>query len=186
MCNYYYLHYHHLLPCIRDIEYTLQYEFCENSTVIYSVPSPTSHMTSANSNASNNFNQNFSYSTQNPSSARQSSSGQASSSSMTSRAPQEPEIEYVQQPCAALTYAPEYNLADGSMVDYANPCAAGGCLISPGCTSGTCRLQDLGGRWVCCQCCRGGNTFRWCAHPMKKVPDTMCYHVVCENCWADS
>lgn len=77
-------------------------------------------------------------------------------------------------------------MADGSMIDYANPCATGGCLVSPGCTAGSCRLEDLGGRWICCQCFRGGNTFRWCAHPMKKVPDTMCYHVVCEHCCADS
>lgn len=165
MCTYYYLHYHHTHPCTRDVEYTLQYDCCENATMVRSIPSPSSPI--GNANTSNG---------DRPSAPRSSSSATASA-----QAP-----EYVQQPCASLMYAPEYNLAEGSMIDYANPCATGGCLMSPGCSSGTCRLEDLGGRWVCCRCSRGGNTFRWCAHPMKKVPDTMCYHVVCNGCWADS
>ncbi|KAK7959003.1 uncharacterized protein PG986_003857 [Apiospora aurea] len=72
-----------------------------------------------------------------------------------------------------------------TVFDYNNPCAAGGCLFSQGCGSGQCRLEQLGGRWVCCRCRRGGNSFRWCAHPMRRVPDTLCYHTVCLGCWAD-
>ncbi|ORY71323.1 uncharacterized protein BCR38DRAFT_331126 [Pseudomassariella vexata] len=128
MCTYYYLHYHHLPPCARDIDYAVHYSYCPNSTTERSV--------------------------------------------------------MMQQPCDDLTYAPEFNPIEG--IDYNNPCATGGCLVSQQCSSGGCRLEDLGNRWVCCQCSRGGNTFRWCSHPMKKVPDTLCYHVVCQNCWADS
>ncbi|KAK8124007.1 hypothetical protein PG999_003925 [Apiospora kogelbergensis] len=72
-----------------------------------------------------------------------------------------------------------------AVFDYNNPCATGGCLVSQGCGSGQCRLEQLGGRWVCCRCRRGGNAFRWCAHPMRRVPDTLCYHTVCLGCWAD-
>lgn len=32
MCIYYYLHYHHIPPCMRDIEYAIHYNFCPNST----------------------------------------------------------------------------------------------------------------------------------------------------------
>ncbi|KAL7786589.1 hypothetical protein V8C43DRAFT_317330 [Trichoderma afarasin] len=66
-----------------------------------------------------------------------------------------------------------------------NPCARGNCLISPACSSGTCRLQDLNGRWVCCKCKRGGNIYRSCHHRKKGCPDTFCYHDICENCTPD-
>jgi len=51
-------------------------------------------------------------------------------------------------------------------VDYMDPCATGGCLASPECSSGGCRLEQLDGRWTCCQCGRGGNEYRWCRHRM--------------------
>ncbi|KAK8045729.1 hypothetical protein PG996_013793 [Apiospora saccharicola] len=75
--------------------------------------------------------------------------------------------------------------SSATVFDYNDPCATGGCLFSQGCGSGQCRLEQLGGRWVCCRCRRGGNTFRWCAHPMRRVPDTLCYHQVCLGCRAD-
>lgn len=31
--------------------------------------------------------------------------------------------------------------------DYDDPCATGGCLVSPDCSSGGCRVGELGGRW---------------------------------------
>ncbi|KAH6687009.1 hypothetical protein EV126DRAFT_349653 [Verticillium dahliae] len=71
-------------------------------------------------------------------------------------------------------------------VDYSNPCATSGCLVSPDCSSGTCRLQDLGGCWICCQCQRGNNVLRWCGHKMRKSPDTFCYHRACEGCTQDT
>ncbi|KAI0438816.1 hypothetical protein F4803DRAFT_569156 [Xylaria telfairii] len=153
MCVYYYLHYHHVEPCTKAIEYEVHYTFCANSTmepVIGStVSSPHGHHSSP------------------------SSSGGGGGE----------EYPPVQQPCSNLTPAPEYDPASG--FDYTNPCATGGCLESQHCASGGCRLGDLNGRWVCCRCSRGGNTFRWCIHPVKKVPDALCYHVVCQNCWAD-
>ncbi|XXG99565.1 hypothetical protein Hte_005904, partial [Hypoxylon texense] len=91
--------------------------------------------------------------------------------------------QWTQQPCEALTYAAEYNLVEG--IDYSNPCAGGGCLVSQQCSSGGCRLEDLGGSWTCCQCDRGGNTLRCCVQPMKKIPDALCYHAICQNCRPD-
>ncbi|KAI1146339.1 hypothetical protein F4825DRAFT_441023 [Nemania diffusa] len=93
------------------------------------------------------------------------------------------DYQLVQQPCDELTHAPEYNPAIG--IDYINPCATGGCLMSQHCVSGGCRLDELDGRWICCRCNRAGNTFRWCVHPVRKVPDALCYHVVCRNCRMD-
>ncbi|OTA76863.1 hypothetical protein M434DRAFT_87904 [Hypoxylon sp. CO27-5] len=141
MCTYYYLHYHHLAPCTRDIEYVVHYSFCSNAT------------------------------------AEASSSSQPSSISTTNAAHCE---QLVQQPCEALIYAPEYHSIGG--VDNTDPCASIGCLISQQCSSGGCRLEDLGGSWICCQCNRGGNTLRLCIRPMKKIPDALCYHAVCQNC----
>lgn len=87
----------------------------------------------------------------------------------------------VQLPCANVSYDHTQ-----SSVDYNNPCASGGCLASPDCSSGACRLAQLNGRWICCQCERGGNTLRWCFHPMKTSPDTFCYHVCCSDCAPDA
>ncbi|EFX00711.1 hypothetical protein CMQ_7713 [Grosmannia clavigera kw1407] len=70
-------------------------------------------------------------------------------------------------------------------VDYNEPCASGGCLASPDCSSGTCRLAQLNGVWMCCQCRRGGNVYPWCGHRMRSSPDTLCYHVCCERCEPD-
>ncbi|KAH9996741.1 hypothetical protein F4779DRAFT_185163 [Xylariaceae sp. FL0662B] len=160
MCTYYYLHYHHLAPCAREIEYAVEYAFCANSTY-----SPAHHAHPLNTGSST------SYST--------------STSTRTSSSPGGGEA-VVQQPCEALTYAPECDPASASGLDYNDPCAGGGCLVSQQCSSGGCRLEDLGGCWVCCQCARGGNTFRWCVHPMRKIPDALCYHAVCQNCRPDN
>jgi hypothetical protein len=70
-------------------------------------------------------------------------------------------------------------------IDAADPCASGGCLVSPECSSGQCRLEELGGRWACCQCGRGANVLRWCSHKSETSPDTFCYHRVCGNCTGD-
>ncbi|CAJ2510522.1 Uu.00g133310.m01.CDS01 [Anthostomella pinea] len=144
MCTYYYLHYHHMAPCTREVEYALHYYFCPNSTTEAPGSSPLGPVDGSNMEGTD---------------------------------------QLVQLPCDDLTYAPEYNPIEG--IDYNNPCATGGCLLSQQCSSGGCRLEDLGGRWVCCKCERGGNSFRWCVHPMKRIPDTLCYHVVCHNCRAD-
>ncbi|KAL8377452.1 hypothetical protein RB595_008234 [Gaeumannomyces hyphopodioides] len=85
-----------------------------------------------------------------------------------------------QQPCQKLYFDPAQ-----SVLDYSDPCASGGCLASPECASGACRLEDLGGRWMCCACRRRGNRFRWCRHPKRKSPDTFCYHTCCHNCTRD-
>ncbi|KAL8344267.1 hypothetical protein RB601_004683 [Gaeumannomyces tritici] len=84
------------------------------------------------------------------------------------------------QPCQRLCFDPAQ-----PVLDYSDPCASGGCLASPECASGACRLEDLGGRWTCCACGRGGNRFRWCRHPKRRSPDTFCYHTCCHNCTRD-
>lgn len=144
MCTYYYLHYHHLAPCTRDIEYAVHYSFCPNSAPVTLSLSPPSSVGASNV---------------------------------------ENGEQWIQQPCEALTYAPEYNSIEG--LDYNNPCVTGGCLISQQCSTGSCRLEDVGGCWICCQCNRGGNTLRWCIRPMKKIPDALCYHSICQNCRPD-
>ncbi|KAK0636395.1 hypothetical protein B0T17DRAFT_80562 [Bombardia bombarda] len=83
-------------------------------------------------------------------------------------------------PCNNVQYDHTQN------VDYTNPCATGGCLASPDCSSGGCRLEQLNGRWTCCKCRRGGNQYRWCHHRSRKSPDTFCYHVVCNDCKASA
>ncbi|KAI8624720.1 hypothetical protein F5Y19DRAFT_467576 [Xylariaceae sp. FL1651] len=145
MCTYYYLHYHHVAPCTRDIEYVVHYSFCENSTMEIMPSNPRS-----------------------PASVNTAGS----------------DTQIVQQPCDELTHAPEYNTTVG--IDYTYPCATGGCLVSQHCASGGCRLDELGRLWVCCRCNRGGNVFRWCIHPVRRVPDALCYHVVCWNCRMDA
>ena len=168
MCTYYYLHYHHVAPCAKDVEYALHYSYCANSTIELAGPSgfgssPLSFVSSLSMNSSH-VNGNI-------------------------------EAQLVQKPCDDLTYTPDYVgdnpgtvLRDFSREDagHNNPCITGGCLVSQHCSSGGCRPEDLGGKWTCCKCQRGGNTYAYCVHPMKKVPDTLCYHVVCQDCSADA
>ena len=143
MCTYYYLHFHHVHPCIRPANYTVEYSFCSQATILG-----------------------------NPNGAGQNNRQQ--------------QVE--KQPCAALTYAADLSSLPGmgtEFVDHSDPCSIGGCFVNQYCSSGGCRLEEVGGVWVCCHCRRGGNMYRCCQHPMKKVPDTLCYHMVCERCWAD-
>lgn len=76
--------------------------------------------------------------------------------------------------------------AQNSCIDFSDPCASGGCLASPDCSLGVCRLEELNGQWICCRCGLGGNKYRFCRHPMKRSPDTLCYHVCCWECQPDS
>lgn len=141
MCISYWLHYHHVEPCTRDVELSHHTSFCESSTLELS---PVSN------------------------------SGAGGLATSTTDGDQNREL--VQVPCAEVTVMD---------LDFANLCATGGCLLSQHCASGGCRLEELGGRWSCCRCDHGGNTFRWCVHPLKKVPDALCYHVVCRSCRMD-
>ncbi|KAK0383878.1 hypothetical protein NLU13_7970 [Sarocladium strictum] len=93
----------------------------------------------------------------------------------------DPATAQILGPCVALCLDPQQRRSFG------NACgAAGGCLVSPDCSSGACRLRDLSGRWKCCQCHRGGNITRWCQHKKRGSPDTFCYHVVCYTCTRDA
>ncbi|TLD11039.1 hypothetical protein PgNI_06605 [Pyricularia grisea] len=160
MCTSYYVHYHHLPTCYRPIDIALEYAFCAaatEATITCSSSSSTSSPT------------------------RQQQQGAAAAhDSQDGQQQQQQRQRQGRQPCQDLHHDP------WASVDLADPCAAGGCFaVSPECGSGLCRLNDLGGRWACCSCGRGGNTYRWCRHRMKKSPDTFCYHTCCENCTAD-
>lgn len=85
--------------------------------------------------------------------------------------------------CPDTSYFDEQSGSLG--IDFNNPCASGGCLASPKCSRGACRLEELNGLWVCCRCGLGGNTYPVCYHPMKKSPDSLCYHKCCLGCEPD-
>ncbi len=72
-----------------------------------------------------------------------------------------------------------------SWFDFDNPCSSSACLVSTKCSAGGCRLEQLSGRWRCCQCKRGGNSYTYCQQRMRSSPDTFCYHVCCGSCDAD-
>ncbi|KAL2268906.1 hypothetical protein VTJ83DRAFT_3752 [Remersonia thermophila] len=86
-------------------------------------------------------------------------------------------------PCESTHFGDDVALLN--QIDYNDPCAIGGCLISPDCHMGVCRVAQLGGRWICCQCGGQGNESRQCMHRMRSSPDTFCYHEICEGCRAD-
>ncbi|KAK4162799.1 hypothetical protein QBC43DRAFT_73241 [Cladorrhinum sp. PSN259] len=123
MCTYFYLHHHHIPPCVHTVDMVVHYIYCADATID----------SAGNRQACDN-----------------------------------PQFDHTQS------------------VDYNDPCATGGCLVSADCTSGACRLEQLNGRWVCCQCNGRGNESRWCRHRMRNSPDTFCYHVCCSGCVADT
>lgn len=94
---------------------------------------------------------------------------------------------------SAETTAAAASAAAGGWTWHENPSAAGSpvycslgkCLVSAECSTGACRLEDLGGRWACCACGRGGNAYTTCTNLKVGSPDTFCYHNVCAACTAD-
>jgi hypothetical protein len=71
------------------------------------------------------------------------------------------------EPCSRASF----NI--GLSADPSYPCMAGhSCVVLPACTNDKCRLEDLGGRWICCQCRRGENQSTWYAHVALRSPDT--------------
>lgn len=163
MCTYYYLHHHHITPCTRTIDIVVHYGFCPAATM----------GTAPSGDSSGPFS---TASTSAAETAKETSPG--AGSSVTSGF-QDLRQNQVQTPCSNLYFDPSQS------VDYSDPCASGGCLASPNCSSGACRLEQLNGRWTCCLCGRGGNRYRWCRHRMRRSPDTFCYHVCCGDCTAD-
>ncbi|KAK7994167.1 hypothetical protein PG989_007548 [Apiospora arundinis] len=190
MCIYYYLHYHHIPPCMRDIEYAIHYNFCPNSTwsTVTDPLSPTGEELAEPQFIQHPCETLF-YGPDQPLQEYDPVTGQATSTSSSSDSHSSHRHHATSngQNNSNSSCSSSSNGGGGTeaVFDYNNPCATGGCLVSQGCGSGQCRLEQLGGRWVCCRCRRGANTFRWCAHPMRRVPDTLCYHTVCLGCWAD-
>lgn len=162
MCTYYYLHHHHSEACGRPVDIVVHYAFCQAATAVYAQGTGSTNATS-------------------PSGTWVDSDLAATGSTTTSGnlMSQSPSRQLSRIPCGNLYFDPSQS------VDYNNPCATGGCLPSPDCASGTCRLLQLNGHWKCCRCQRGGNRYRWCRHRMRQVPDTFCYHVCCMDCMPD-
>ncbi|KAK6854896.1 hypothetical protein PG995_009084 [Apiospora arundinis] len=187
MCIYYYLHYHHIPPCVRDIEWAIHYDFCPNSTYLTVHIDPTGHESAepqgllaiafgmAHIPSADTL---YQYSS---TPARPSSTPVAAAAVFSNNA----QYNNNNNNNTTQTYSSSSRSGGEAIFDYSDPCTMGGCLVSQGCGSGQCRLEQLGGRWTCCRCRRGGNTFRSCAHTMVRVPDTLCYHAVCLGCWAE-
>lgn len=167
MCTYYYLHHHHIAPCTRDIDIIVHYVFCPAASTVSAQNVDSSTPFTARSATSR-------------SAARAEGNPPGVTSSAASGSQDQSQTEAgVQTPCSNLYFDPSQS------VDYSDPCAWGGCLISPDCSSGACRLEQLNGRWTCCRCGQGANRYRWCRHRRRRSPDTFCYHVCCGDCTAD-
>jgi hypothetical protein len=164
MCTYYYLHHHHTEACGRAIDIVVHYVFC---------PAASASATHTHGNES--------FISTSTSGTWDNHDITATSSTTTSGGliSQSASRQLTLVPCGNLYFDPSQS------VDYNNPCATGGCLPSPDCTSGACRLLQLNGHWKCCRCQRGGNRYRWCRHRMRQIPDTFCYHVCCMGCVPD-
>ncbi|KAJ9138318.1 hypothetical protein NKR19_g7871 [Coniochaeta hoffmannii] len=162
MCTYYYLHHHHIPPCTRDIDIVVHYVFCPSSGT-----APAQSVDSSSPFAPRGT----------ASAPAKAVAATTTGSSATSEGSSH--TATVQTPCSNLYFDPSQS------VDYSDPCASGGCLASPDCSSGACRLEQLSGQWRCCRCGQGGNRYRWCRQRMRRSPDTFCYHVCCGDCTAD-
>ncbi|KAK7906386.1 hypothetical protein PG985_016392 [Apiospora marii] len=182
MCFYYYLHYHHIPPCMRDIEYAIHYNFCSDAT--YSTLAAHLSQTGEEQLVQHPC-ETLLYGPDHQPQDYDPVTGQAINHSATGNNHNRHGHSHSSGTTSSSNNSTTSTAGSETVFDYNDPCATGGCLYSPGCGSGQCRLEQLGGRWVCCRCRRGGNSFRWCAHPMRRVPDTLCYHTVCLGCWAD-
>lgn len=163
MCTYYYLHHHHTEACGRAIDIVVHYVFCAAAKTIPAICGNESFTSTSTSTSPSTSPTNL-------------SSNTTIALQFSDNAPTGQEI---QVPCDNIYFDPSQS------VDYNDPCATGGCLASPDCTSGKCRLVQLNRHWKCCRCSRGGNRYRWCRHRMRRSPDTFCYHVCCSECTAD-
>lgn len=91
---------------------------------------------------------------------------------------------------ASMSLSQQQQQQQQQTMDFNNPCASSTCLTSLECSSGQCRLEQLGGKWTCCRCGGKCNEYAWCkARPglvRGSDPDMVCYHVVCGGCRASS
>ena len=141
MCRYYYLHHHHLAPCTRAPDIVVHYAYCAGATAAAPTSSSSSTATGTTGTAATSNATAGSSTDTSPISPPPDPSSPASLSA-SDRIP-------ALQPCDSLSFDPSQS------VDCTDPCATGGCLVSPDCTSGNCRLRDVGGRWTCCRCGEG-------------------------------
>jgi hypothetical protein len=157
MCTYSYYHHHHHPPCQRPLEIFLNWTYCKRATPASPTNNTPTHSTAGDNSNNNNNN-----------------GGDNSMAYTTAEA-------QPRRPCSRTSYAHP----SAGQIDPLDPCASGGCVASPDCISGVCRLEQLGGCWVCCVCKGTGNGYTWCAHTPVASPDSFCYHVVCANCSKD-
>lgn len=209
MCVYYFLHYHHQEPCHRDVDYEVQYLYCPSATTLSDTQ--ISNYPGFMYHGPNPFTQghleNYSYSqihqgTSLHENIRQPCDDQTYAPELLffengnmpltmisiPRDESDPDNHHYQQYYfhgRTSSSSPPPPPPPVAVEVAVGSCDMAGCLISPRCSAGSCRLEDLGGRWKCCRCERGANLFTTCVHPMKNIPDTLCYHIVCQECQPD-
>ncbi|KAM5356633.1 hypothetical protein ACJ41O_003279 [Fusarium nematophilum] len=66
-----------------------------------------------------------------------------------------------------------------------DPCSLDLCQVEERCRDGGCRLDEVGGRWVCCACRGAVDRSTGCLNPRPDDPGTFCCHRICEYCTAD-
>lgn len=194
MCTYYYLHYHHIPPCDRPIEYQVHYNYCVAAIASLGTAVLTTEQQDTATSNGDNF-----ATPRNPLGSPQLAYSRSQSSDV--RNINQNYFQYHSSVPITTTSSEQCNIAmSGVQLENIIPCpdalpdttfpsgcgpGSPACLEALPCASGSCRLTDLGGRWRCCVCGRGGNKYIWCANRNKEARDTFCYHRICGTCHND-
>ena len=191
MCTYHYLHHHHIPPCPKDLYFVIHYLFCPDATIDLNTGNrqPCNNATYDDSHlaASDMSSSMMSNSMSTMSTSPTSSQSSASTTSYYSNDGTSFPVDYnsLYSSTASMSLSQQQQ---SQTMDFNNPCTSSTCLTSLECSSGQCRLEELGGRWTCCRCGGKGNEYAWCKARPGLVrgadPDMVCYHVVCGGCRA--
>ncbi|KAL0466039.1 hypothetical protein QR685DRAFT_536741 [Neurospora intermedia] len=188
MCTYHYLHHHHIPPCPKDLYFVIHYLFCSDATIDFTTGNrqPCSNAIYDDSHlASTAMSNSISTLSTSPTSSQSSTSTTCYYSDDGTPFPIDYTSLYSSTNSMSLSQQQPQHTQPQTM-DFNNPCASSTCLTSLECSSGQCRLEQLGGKWTCCRCGGKGNEYAWCkARPglVKGAdPDMVCYHVICAGC----
>lgn len=190
MCTYHYLHHHHIPPCPKDLYFVIHYLFCSDATIDFTTGNrlPCNNAIYDDSHlASTAMSNSISTLSTSPTSSQSS----ASTTSYYSDDGTPFSVDYTSLYSSTASMPPSQQQQQHTQpqtMDFNNPCASSTCLTSLECSSGQCRLEQLGGKWTCCRCGGKGNEYPWCKARPGLVrgadPDMVCYHVVCVGCGA--
>ncbi|UNI17788.1 hypothetical protein JDV02_004107 [Purpureocillium takamizusanense] len=159
MCQWSVLHHHHIPPCPRPLTSASHYLYCPDAVIDPSTGEPAAPCTNV---------------VFTPVAAAEGTATTTTTATATTAN------------TAAITIAAAGWAWHGeAAAEPPSCCSLGKCLISVECSTGACRVEDLGGRWACCACGRGGNAYTTCTNRKVGSPDTFCYHNVCAACTAD-